>query len=106
MLIVFTVAGACGAVRFQIITGWRPKLPDPGDMMLGQPTSAVLVYHSPIPRESFTEAPGCDLYSPCYSDLGPGMTCTRLLELFYREGEEPVFRYLEREYEEIFDAVV
>jgi len=107
--VMFILKGEEGAVHFLFSTGWflphlREELEEKGHFFrVKYPWAMDLGYHSPKPiHGDETHFDDCDvLGGECYYD-GSGLNAIPLLEKLVAEGDEAVWKELEKYYEETF----
>ena len=102
----FILKGPLGATQFVMSTGWLLKsLRDEGRK--SEPVAYDIGYHSPVPRYGGHYAmPGiCEvLGSECYYD-GSTLTAGVVMDAFFENGEDEVWRILRDRYDELFVGV-
>lgn len=100
--------GDKGAVQFMFSTGiYLPHVLDEWNEKgyANKPTGFNVGYHSPIPMyEGQTEHNNCDFLpgGKCYYDSS-GLLAEKWFEIFTEEGDEVIWKLLEKYYEERFN---
>lgn len=103
--------GDNGAVQFVLYTNWQLSHVQAEtdrkyfDKFFYQPMPADLGYHSPTPRYEGQDKMKCDLFpsGECYYD-GSSLNAQRIFNVLLVEGDEGVWRELEKYYKELFDS--
>ena len=101
--------GEKGATQFVLYTNWQlPHVQEEFDdkainLFSYKPLPADLGYHSPSPQYEGQTKRKCDILGgDCYYD-GSGLNAERVFDILLQEGDEGVWKELERYYNVIFN---